>query len=217
MTRGELSQIWGRETPESQERIASNCAQILQRIVANSRDRVAFSVDLVRRWHRGAYAGVKTDPDYPLGAFCGSSASKSLQECNVAVGNIPGVLAERVATELRRVERAMARRIGDLDAESPGDVREAATVLKVAELAAFAHGEWVRIHPFADGNGRTARLLCNWILIRYGLPPVLRLRPRPDSLEYACASQQSMATGDHNSTQRYILDQLNRRFELGGR
>jgi hypothetical protein len=37
------------------------------------------------------------------------------------------------------------------------------------------------IHPFANGNGRTARLWVNSISMRYNLPPFLRLRPRPDA------------------------------------
>lgn len=41
------------------------------------------------------------------------------------------------------------------------------------ELAAYAHHELVRIHPFVDGNGRTARLLCNLILISKGYPPII--------------------------------------------
>lgn len=96
--------------------------------------------------------------------------------------------------------------------ESRGDISETTAALKVVELAAMAHGEWVRIHPFADGNGRTARMLGNWILVRYGLPPVLRLRPRPDSLEYARASQESMGAGDHGLMVRYIVDQLSQQF-----
>ncbi len=43
------------------------------------------------------------------------------------------------------------------------------------ELAAYAHHELVKIHPFIDGNGRTARLLMNLILMRNGYPPVVIL------------------------------------------
>lgn len=33
------------------------------------------------------------------------------------------------------------------------------------EKAAWVHAEFVRIHPFGDGNGRTARLLMNYVLL----------------------------------------------------
>ena len=38
------------------------------------------------------------------------------------------------------------------------------------EEAARAHLELVHIHPFIDGNGRTARLLMNLILVKSGFP-----------------------------------------------
>jgi Fic family protein len=43
----------------------------------------------------------------------------------------------------------------------------------IAELAASLHYRFVRIHPFDDGNGRTARLLMNYILLKNNLPPVI--------------------------------------------
>jgi len=39
--------------------------------------------------------------------------------------------------------------------------------------AARAHYGLVAIHPFTDGNGRTARLLMNLLLLRAGYPPTL--------------------------------------------
>lgn len=40
------------------------------------------------------------------------------------------------------------------------------------ELAAWTHAEFVRIHPFQDGNGRTARLLMNYQLMESGYAPI---------------------------------------------
>jgi len=44
------------------------------------------------------------------------------------------------------------------------------------ELAALAHHRLVAIHPFVDGNGRTARLVMNLLLMRQGYPPTVILR-----------------------------------------
>jgi Fic family protein len=61
-------------------------------------------------------------------------------------------------------------------------VRERAKqTVPLAPQAAFdAHRRLVDMHPFDDGNGRTARLLMNLILIRGGYPPVaVRPEDRP--------------------------------------
>lgn len=44
--------------------------------------------------------------------------------------------------------------------------------LNPIELAAWVHAEFVRIHPFPDGNGRTARLIMNYSLMEKGFLPV---------------------------------------------
>lgn len=44
------------------------------------------------------------------------------------------------------------------------------------ELAAWFHHMMVYIHPFFDGNGRTARLAMNVILMRHGYPLVIILK-----------------------------------------
>ena len=56
-------------------------------------------------------------------------------------------------------------------------------------FAAYAHRRLVDIHPFRDGNGRTARLMMNLILLNKGyclvsIPPILRL-------DYITALQQA--------------------------
>jgi Fic family protein len=40
-------------------------------------------------------------------------------------------------------------------------------------LATKLHHDFVLIHPFDDGNGRVARLLVNYVLLRSGYPPVI--------------------------------------------
>jgi len=57
---------------------------------------------------------------------------------------------------------------------------------------------FLRIHPFANGNGRTAWLWANCLAARYGLPPLIRLRPRPN-YGYQDAGAQAML-GDWKPT-----------------
>uniref|UniRef100_A0A915DT90 Fido domain-containing protein n=1 Tax=Ditylenchus dipsaci TaxID=166011 RepID=A0A915DT90_9BILA len=40
-------------------------------------------------------------------------------------------------------------------------------------LATMAHYFLVVLHPFHDGNGRCARLLMNWVLMKCDYPPVI--------------------------------------------
>lgn len=54
--------------------------------------------------------------------------------------------------------------------------------LNLIELAAWTHAEFVRIHPFPDGNGRTSRLIMNYQLLANGFPAVSIAKE--DRLEY---------------------------------
>jgi Fic family protein len=62
------------------------------------------------------------------------------------------------------------------------------------ERAAFLHIEFVKIHPFVDGNGRTARLLLNFELMKNGYPPVII--EKEDRAEYYAALDLAHTTGD---------------------
>lgn len=64
-----------------------------------------------------------------------------------------------------------------------------------APAASFdAHFRLVAIHPFADGNGRTARLLMNLLLLRGGYPPIA-VRPA-DRKVYLDALENGPLNGD---------------------
>lgn len=51
-------------------------------------------------------------------------------------------------------------------------------------LACLFHHKFERIHPFMDGNGRTGRMLLNYILLQNGYPPlVIRMKNRENYLK----------------------------------
>lgn len=57
-----------------------------------------------------------------------------------------------------------------------GWARTERTKLHVVELAALFHHTLTHIHPFFDGNGRTARLVMNIFLLQAGFPLVIVLK-----------------------------------------
>ncbi|MBF0158862.1 MAG: Fic family protein [Magnetococcales bacterium] len=69
-----------------------------------------------------------------------------------------------------------------------------------------AHWRLTAIHPFSDGNGRTARLLMNLVLIRGGYPPVA-IRPI-DRKDYLDTLEQASLTGDQFAYQLLMHQKL---------
>jgi Fic family protein len=66
--------------------------------------------------------------------------------------------------------------------------------LNAIELAAWAHAEFVKIHPFADGNGRTSRMIMNYQLMSCGFLPVSI--PKESRLSYFDALEAYAVNGD---------------------
>jgi Fic family protein len=79
------------------------------------------------------------------------------------------------------------------------------------ETAFTAHRQLVDSHPFNDGNGRTARLMMNLILIRGGYPPVA-VRPR-DRAAYIAALQQAQAGHGHGAFDGLLYERLDATLE----
>lgn len=80
------------------------------------------------------------------------------------------------------------------------------------ERASRLHTEFVKIHPFVDGNGRTARLLMNFELIRDGYPPiVIEIKER---LEYYDALDKAHVDGSYDDIFRLVTNCLEKSFSL---
>ena len=141
-----------------------------------------------------------TDLRVPDPAFVGRFRGEAgLETVEVSVGPHRGVAARDVMSAVAAFDRLIQQVVGRLDALiRPGSVPDTDAARAVIDLCAWAHAEWIRIHPFANGNGRTARLWANSLAMRYGLPPFVRLRPRPDG-GYGAAGAAAMR-GDWRPT-----------------
>lgn len=191
---------WNEDPPGAEQQILENAAALLRSIAAEADRRRPPTVAMAQDWHRSLYR----DIDLPVAYYAGEPRDSDpecpeLQGYEVAVGTARGALSELVPAALSGFEASAKRAVGNLDGAIPGgsppaDGRELHGVLT---LCAVLHGEWVRIHPFANGNGRTARLWANWAALRYGLPPFVTIKPRPGD-PYGAAAMASM-TGSHTT------------------
>lgn len=83
--------------------------------------------------------------------------------------------------------------------------------LHPVELAARTHTDFAKIHPFSDGNGRTARLLMNFDLMRGGFPPAVL--PVEGRLAYYEALDAAHVGGDYSGILKLIGAQAEKAFE----
>jgi Fic family protein len=67
------------------------------------------------------------------------------------------------------------------------------------------HYKFIRIHPFDDGNGRTVRILMNFILMQYGYTPAIVRTEEKDTYLYALRIAD---TGDISHFYRYIAEKV---------
>lgn len=217
--------LWDEDSAADELVIARNVAAVLRDIVDVARTRPPPALTLAHAWHRAIYQGVSSVPGTSYLGQPRGGADPDLRDYEVvladrATGQVvaAGVSAALVHRALEEFESALRTAIDRMDAVvAPGRVpADRHALLAVVELAALAHGEWVRIHPYANGNGRTARTWSNWVATRYGLPPFVRIKPRPDGLLYAQAAHASMGlppdfTADHALPVSLFLDLLRQR------
>jgi fido (protein-threonine AMPylation protein) len=171
----------------------------MRSIVAASDGRDPPTVAMAQDWHRRVYEEIPLPVSYYAGEVRDSDAQfPELVGYEVSVGLLPGVSSADVWPELANFERQAQHAISRIDSSISVGAKPATPpeLRGVITLCALLHGEWVRIHPFANGNGRTARLWANWAAVRYGLPPFVTIKPRPGSSGYQQAAVASMS-GDH--------------------
>lgn len=165
---------WDDDTPQ----LRRNLGGVFRRVRDEALRRERLTCEIARGWQRELMEGLVAPEPGLVGRFRGEAG---LEDYDVEVGGLPGVRAPEVRAALAVFDRKLGQAIDVLDPlTEPGQDLTTDSFAAVLDLCAWAHAEWVRIHPFANGNGPTARLMVNSIAMRYGLLPFLRVRPRPD-------------------------------------
>ena len=107
---------------------------------------IAIREDRIRKLHAVIFSGVRARPTpYRDGQNVIRDSSDGIVYLPPEAKDVPGLMTEMVTW-----------------------IHESEAHLPIPVIAGLTHYQFVTIHPFYDGNGRTARALAAWILYRSG-------------------------------------------------
>lgn len=86
------------------------------------------------------------------------------------------------------------------------------STLHTIERAGRLHTDFVKIHPFIDGNGRTARILLNFELMKAGYPIIII--KNEDRVRYYESLDKAHTTGDYSDFINLVSGALNSSLDL---
>lgn len=140
----------------------------------------------------------------------------------VDVLNLHAIILDRIDPQNAGYYRMSAVRISGTDYTPPNAAKVPALMQEVyrmlnakgepIEIASQIHQKLVDIHPFIDGNGRTARLLLNLYLMRSGYPPVIILRA--ERKKYIRTIMQSRMEMDITSFSNFVAKAVERSLDI---
>jgi len=125
----------------------------------NHREAILFVEDLIKHNEKLSEWNIKNLHTLILKEIDNENAGVYRRE-NVLIGG-----AEHIPPKHYELDILMMKLVEEYE-------REWKTLHPVVR-SVLLHGEFVKIHPFIDGNGRTARLLLNFELMRCGYTPII--------------------------------------------
>lgn len=146
----------------------------------NHRDAILYVEDVVRREEPLTEWQIRNLHRLVLKQIDDDNAG-SYRKLNVTIAG-----ARHVPPDMLQVPEQMVAMLHWYDHE--------ASRLHPVERAAQLHSDFVKIHPFVDGNGRTARLLLNLELLKNGFPAIVL--PVERRLAYYQALDKAHVEGD---------------------
>lgn len=198
---------WNENDPDYKTQLQESVKKIL---ADPARSRAIPNTRMLESWH-----GLIYSPVAPFSCTAGRIRRVGNLQCPrlgepIAIMSGSRILHHTTASayvpnRMSVFDKEIRSRAGVLDA-TWNSLTDEEQLDSLSALAAWAHGELIRIHPFVDSNGRVSRLLVNYLLLRYGTLPILNIRPRPGR-DYEKAADASMRDDDAPMT-TFIRDEI---------
>lgn len=166
--------------------------------VINHRDAIDFLEEIVQKHERLTEWTIKSIHRLVLKGIQDDNAGVYRKE-NVLIGG-----ASHRSTDHVMLQELMEQFVSKVENEW--------STIHPVERAAKLHAEFVKIHPFVDGNGRTSRLLMNYELMKDGFPPAVI--KAIDRAQYYDALDHAHTTGDDKRFVQLVSDSVDESLDL---
>jgi len=169
---------------EEQVRLARNLAALYSDLAAGGRSSDVYRVELICSWHGRLFDDVRD--------HAGRHRSSSFGPETLVFGPNRSPHRDEVPTLLDEHCRRAAGLIREVEVSTQAP--SVTAVDDAIRVAAYIHADLIRIHPFIDGNGRVARLVMDWTLLRVSFPFTIAFHIPAE--EYRSALNHYYFTGD---------------------
>lgn len=166
-----------------------------ERTLDFARNHVDITVDRLKELSALTMKNTGTIYHTMLGDF--SSAKGELRLLNVTAG-----IGGKSYMGFNKVPGRLSELCDDLNRRRNNSA--GMSVQELYDMSFDAHFNLVTIHPWADGNGRMARLLMNWLQFEYGLIPSRIFAD--DKEDYIKALVETRETEDLNVFRRFMTE-----------
>ncbi len=114
------------------------------------------------------------------------------------------MVGQLIPPEPSKILQLMYQFIDDLNFK----IHNAITEDEHTSCLTFAHYEFVRIHPFNNGNGRTGRILMNLVALKFGYKPLELYHREGDSRKNYIAAMKQADNGNFEALTNLIKKEL---------
>ena len=145
---------------QEQQQLSRQLTALNDAIQIRQLDNRPATVELLCEMHRVIFQGVCS--------HAGQCRGPGRLSEHVCFGPHRSVHRNAVDSELRSALQRAENQIRELIPVGRAKERTFA----VLDVGIATHAQIIRIHPFEDGNGRTARAFCDYMFVRGGIPPI---------------------------------------------